>query len=254
MAFLFGFVVDASVILGCFSRKRPVRLGVTHEPVVDSRVRKGDRLGVDYGRAIENLSDGRVGVELDETVYALDASTIDLCLSLFPWARFRRTKSAVKLHTLLNLRGDIPEFIHISDGKLHDVNVLDILVPEAGSVYVMDRGYLDFERLYALRQAMAFFVTRAKRRFQCKRRYSRPVDKATGLRCDQTIVLTGFYSAKKYPEPMRRIVYVDAETGKPYWVHRVGGPKWGRRPSEGLLFLLELFMGRPESTSRPSAG
>ena len=153
---------------------------------------------------------------MDTSVYALDASTIDLCLSLFPWARFRKTKGAIKLHTLLNLRGNIPEFIHISDGKLHDVNVLDILIPEAGSIYVMDRGYVDFKRLYALHQATAFFVTRAKRNFQYKSRYSRPVDKTTGLRCDQTIVLTGVHSKKDYPETMRRIVYCDAETGKRY--------------------------------------
>ena len=154
------------------------------------------------------------GVELDNTVYALDASTVDLCLSLFPWAKFRQTKGAVKLHTLLNLRGNIPEFIHISDGKLHDVNVLDILPPEAGSIYVMDRGYVDFKRLYALHRAMAFFVTRAKSNFQCKRRYSHPVDKSTGLQCDQRIVLTGVRSKRDYPETMRRVVYRDAETDK----------------------------------------
>lgn len=154
------------------------------------------------------------GIELDNTVYALDASTIDLCLSLFPWARFRKTKGAVKLHTLLNLRGNIPEFIHISDGKLHDVNVLDIMIPEAGSIYVMDRGYVDFKRLYVLHQATAFFVTRAKSNFQSKRRYSRPVDKSTGLRCDHTVVLTGVHSKEDYPETMRRVVYRDTETGK----------------------------------------
>jgi len=154
------------------------------------------------------------GVELDNTVYALDASTIDLCLSLFPWARFRKSKGAVKLHTLLNLRGNIPEFIHISDGKLHDVNVLDILIPEAGSIYVMDRAYVDFARLFAMHQAMAFFVTRAKSNFKCRRRYSRPIDKRTGLRCDQTVVLTGIRSRNDYPEPMRRIVYYDEETEK----------------------------------------
>lgn len=154
------------------------------------------------------------GVELNNTVYALDASTIDLCLSLFPWAKFRSMKGAVKLHTLLNLRGNIPEFIHISDGKLHDVNVLDIIIPEAGSIYVVDRGYLDFKRLHVLHQAAAFFVIRAKSNFQCKRRYSRGVDTDTGLQCDQTVVLTGFYSKKDYPEALRRVVYRDAETGK----------------------------------------
>jgi IS4 transposase len=150
----------------------------------------------------------------NSTTYALDASTIDLCLSLFPWAKFRRAKGAVKLHTLLNLRGNIPEFIHISDGKLHDVNVLDLMSIEAGSIYVMDRGYVDFSRFYALHQATAFFVTRAKTNFRHTRRYSRPVDKTCGLRCDQTIVLTGIHSKEDYPEAMRRIVYRDAETHK----------------------------------------
>jgi len=154
------------------------------------------------------------GIELNNTVYALDSSTIDLCLSLFPWARFRKAKGAIKLHTLLNLRGNIPEFIHVSDGKPHDVNVLDILIPEAGAIYVMDRGYVDYERLYALHQASAFFVTRAKKGFQGRRRYSHSVDETTGLRCDQTVVLKGYYARKHYPEPMRRIVYSDAETDK----------------------------------------
>ncbi len=153
------------------------------------------------------------GVELEHTVYALDATTIDLCLALFPWAHFRTTKAAIKLHTLLNLRGDIPEFIYISDGKLADVNVLDILVPQAGAFYIMDRGYLDFERLYALHQAQAFFVTRAKRGFRFERRYSYKVKQGTGLQCDQTVVLSGFYSAKAYPDAIRRIRYYDAETG-----------------------------------------
>ena len=154
------------------------------------------------------------GVELDNTVYALDATTIDLCLSLFPWARFRKTKSAVKMHTLLNLRGSIPEFIHISEGKMADVRVLDILVAEPGSFYIMDRGYIDFGRLYTMHQSLAFFVTRAKRGFQFQRRYSRHVDKSTGLCSDQTIILTGVDTAKYYPEPLRRICYYDAETRK----------------------------------------
>src|SRR5246127_4421541 len=134
------------------------------------------------------------GMELSETVYALDSTTIDLCLSVFPWAPFRATKAAVKMHTLLDLRGAIPSFIHISDGKLHDVNVLDLLLPEAGAFYVMDRGYVDFERLARLDDAGSSFVTRAKFNLNARRRYSRPVDRATGLRCDQTVVLTGFYS------------------------------------------------------------
>lgn len=154
------------------------------------------------------------GVELDQTVYALDSTTIDLCLSVFHWARFRNTKAAIKLHTLMDLRGSIPTFIHISDGKLHDVNVLDQLIPEPGSFYIMDRGYLDFERLYTLNQCAAFFVIRAKSNLQFRRLYSHPVKKITGLKCDQTIVLTGFYSYKSYPEKLRRIKYYDLETDK----------------------------------------
>jgi hypothetical protein len=154
------------------------------------------------------------GVELTNTVYALDATTIDLCLSMFPWAPFRSTKAAVKLHTLLDLRGSIPTFIHISDGKLHDVNALDLIIIEAGAFYVMDRGYLDFERLYALDQAGGFFVTRAKRNLDARRLYSAPVDRSTGLISDQTTVLNGFYASKRYPGHLRRIRYRDPETGK----------------------------------------
>lgn len=152
-----------------------------------------------------------LGIDLSETVYALDSTTIDLCLSLFPWARFRKTKAAVKLHTLLDLRGGIPSFIHISDGRLHDVNVLDLLITEPGAFYVMDRGYLAFDRLYALEQAGSFFVTRTKSNTQLKRLYSRPVDRATGLICDQIVELTVFYSRKDYPERLRRIRYRDSE-------------------------------------------
>ena len=149
--------------------------------------------------------------ELDSTVYALDSTTIDLCLSMFPWAKFRRRKGAVKLHTLMNLRGAIPEFIHISDGKMRDVRFLDLLMPQPGAYYVMDRGYIDFARLYALHQAKAFFVTRALKKQQIQRRYSYPVDKTTGLQCDQTIVLTGPISKQKYPEPLRRIKFYDVQ-------------------------------------------
>ena len=149
------------------------------------------------------------GIDLKNTVYALDSTTIDLCLALFPWARFRKNKGAVKLHTLLDLRGNIPSFIDITDGKVHDVNVLDILIFEAGSFYIMDRGYIDFKRLYALHQALAFFVTRAKSNLKCCRLYSRPIDKTTGLRCDQTIVLT--QSFEDYPEQLRRVKFYDAE-------------------------------------------
>ena len=154
------------------------------------------------------------GVELEHAVFALDSTTINLCLSLFPWARYQRLHGALKLHTLLNLRGDIPEFIHISNGKMADVRVLDLLVPIPGSFYVMDRAYVDFKRLYRFQQSAAFFVTRARRRFQFQRRVSRPVDTGTGLRCDQTVVLTGVTSATDYPEPVRRIRYVDPETGR----------------------------------------
>jgi hypothetical protein len=154
------------------------------------------------------------GVELSNTVYALDATTIDLCLSVFPWAPFRSTKAAVKLHTLLDLRGAIPSFIHISDGKLHDVNVLDLLIPEPAAFYVMDRGYLDFERLHLLHCAGSFFVTRAKSNMDARRVYSQPCDRTTGVMCDQSIVLNGFYSSQHYPEHLRRIRYKDPESGK----------------------------------------
>ena len=153
-------------------------------------------------------------LDLDASVYALDSTTIDLCLSLFDWAPFRSTKAAIKLHTLLDLRGAIPAFIHISDGKLHDVNVLDILLVEAGSFYIMDRGYLDFVRLYAMHQAGVFFVTRAKEGMNARRVYSHPVDRATGIICDQRVMLNGFYSARNYPEHLRRIRFKDPETGR----------------------------------------
>jgi hypothetical protein len=155
-----------------------------------------------------------MGVDLDQSLYALDSTTIDLCLALFPWARFRRHKAAVKMHTLLDLHGNIPAFIHITDGKLHDVNVLDQIVPEAGAFYVMDRGYIDFERLFVLTLSAAFFVVRTKSNVLLQRRYSHPVDKSTGVRSDQTVLLTSFESASVYPDPLRRVSYNDAETGK----------------------------------------
>jgi hypothetical protein len=154
------------------------------------------------------------GVELKNTAYALDTTTIDLSLSLFPWAHFRRAKAAVKLHTLLDLRGNIPTFIHISDGKLHEVNVLDQITFEAGSFYVMDRGFLDFGRLHALHRAQAFFVIRAKSNLQYRRLYSHPIDKASGLHGDQTVVLTGMQSCTDYPSPLRRITFYDAKHDK----------------------------------------
>jgi hypothetical protein len=155
-----------------------------------------------------------LGVDLDNTVYALDSTTIDLCLSVFPWAHFRSTKAAVKMHTLLDLRGCIPSFIHISEGKLHDVNVLDLLLPEPGAIYVMDRGYVDFARLYLLHQAGAFFVTRAKSNIDARRLYSAPSDRANGIICDQTIVLAGIQTSQLYPEHLRRIRFKDPESGK----------------------------------------
>ena len=154
------------------------------------------------------------GLDLDATVYALDSTTIDLCLSLFDWAPFRSTKAAVKMHTLLDLRGNIPTFIHISEGKLHDVNVLDVLVPEAGAIYVMDRGYLDFKRLHTFHQASAFFVTRAKSNMDARRVYSATTDRSIGIMCDQTIALNGYYSSRDYPAHLRRIRFKDPETGK----------------------------------------
>jgi len=155
-----------------------------------------------------------LAVELKNTVYALDATTIDLCLSIFPWAHFRKAKGAVRLHTLLDLRGNIPSFIHISDGKLHEINVLDILPLEAGAFYIMDRGFLDFSRLHAVTSASAFFVIRGKSNLKCRRLYSHPVDRATGVVCDQTILLTVPKSAEDYPDKLRRVKYHDAETNK----------------------------------------
>ena len=153
-------------------------------------------------------------VDLDNTVYALDSTTIDLCLSLFPWAHFRSTKAAVKMHTLLDLRGNIPSFIHISDGKLHDVHALDMLVPEAGAIYVMDRGYVDFARLYRLHEAGAFFVTRAKSNLNAHRVYSAATDRTTGVIADQTIALDGHYTKRDYPVHLRRVRFRDPKTGK----------------------------------------
>src|SRR5580692_9893135 len=155
-----------------------------------------------------------LGLDLTNTVYALDSTTIDLCLSVFPWAHFRTTKAAVKMHTLLDLRGNIPSFIHVSDGKLADVHALDLLLPEAGAIYVMDRGYVDFARLHALHQAGAFFVTRTKSNMNAHRVYSVPTDRTTGIICDQSIALDGHYTSKNYPEQLRRVRFRDAVSGK----------------------------------------
>jgi len=162
---------------------------------------------IDQARKL--YADEDFGVQLDETVYALDATIIDLCLTVFPWANFRKTKGAVKLHTLLDLRGNIPSFIAITEGRIHEVNILDLLLPQIGAIYIMDRGYLDFERLFALHQARAFFIIRAKTNTDKRRLYSRPVDKSTGLRCDQVVAFNGFYSEKAYPENLRRVVFFD---------------------------------------------
>lgn len=196
-----------------------IRSNVSRNTLANANKVRDWRIYADFAQYLINTArklyaNEDFGVELDQTVYALDATTIDLCLSVFPWAKFRHTKAAIKLHTLLDLRGSIPTFIHISDGKLHDVNVLDQLIPEPGAFYIMDRGYLDFERLYMLTQCATFFVIRAKSNLQYRRLYSHPVKKITGLKCDQTIVLTGFYSSKSYPEKLRRIKYYDAETDK----------------------------------------
>jgi transposase len=155
-----------------------------------------------------------IGVDLDESLYALDSTTIDLCLSLFPWAKFRKHKAAVKMHTLLDLHGNIPTFIRITDGKVHDVNVLDEILPEAGAFYVMDRGYVDFERLNVFTLSAAFFVVRTKSNVLLQRRYSHPVDKTTGVRSDHTVILTAINSARAYPEPLRRVSYLDVKTRK----------------------------------------
>ncbi len=174
------------------------------------------RIYCDFAQVLIHIArklyaDEEFGLELEETVYALDASTIDLCLSLFPWAKFRKTKAAVKLHTLLDLRGNIPTFIAITDGKVHDVNILDELIPEPGAIYVMDRGYLDFARLYTIHQGGAFFVIRSKSNTKFSRVYSHRIDKSTGIQCDQSITLSGFYPKKGYPEKLRRVKFFDKE-------------------------------------------
>jgi hypothetical protein len=177
------------------------------------------RIYADFAQVLIALARGlyredAIGVELEQTVYALDSSTIDLCLSLFPWAKFRKRKGAVKMHTLLDLHGNIPTVVIITDGKVHDVNILDELAIEAGAFYIMDRGYVDFGRLFAIHTAPAFFVTRAKSNFDFRRLYSRPVDKSTGIQCDQVIVLNGIHVSKTYPQHLRRIRYIDADTDK----------------------------------------
>jgi hypothetical protein len=196
-----------------------IRAPVSRSTLADANETRDWRLYADFALALIAIArrlyaGDDFGLALKETVYALDSTTIDLCLAVFPWAHFQRTKAAVKLHTLLDLRGPIPSFIHITDGKGPDVQVLDIPVPEPGAFYVMDRGYLDFARLFRLTQVGAFFVIRSRSNTRVRRRYSHPVDRTAGLICDQTIVLDGQYSGTTYPDKLRRIKYHDAETDK----------------------------------------
>ena len=196
-----------------------IRSTVSRNTLANANATRDWRIYADFAQSLIGIArklyaDEPFGVDLSDTVYALDTTTIDLCLSVFPWAPFRKTKAAIRLHTLLDLRGNIPSFIHISDGKLHEVNILDYLLPEPGAFYIMDRGFIDFERLYRLNIMGGFFVIRAKSNLKVKRRYSHPVDRATGLVCDQAVVLTGFYSFKDYPAPLRRIRFKDPATGK----------------------------------------
>ena len=198
-----------------------IRSRVARSTLAEANEKRDWRIYADFAQSLIQTArrlyiDEELGLDIDNTVYALDATTIDLCLSVFPWAHFRQAKAAIKLHTLLDLRGNIPTFIHISDGKLHDVNVLDILIPEPGAYYVMDRGYLDYKRLHQLNQVAAFFVIRAKSNLQFRRIYSHPIDKSTGLRCDQTIKLTGFYPRQHYPNMLRRIKFYDVKTDKKF--------------------------------------
>ena len=180
----------------------------------DSQLAYLRRLCSAFGIARPLHAEDPIGLELDHTIYALDSTTIDLCLSLFPWAKFRQHKAAVKVHTLLDLHGSIPAFIHITDGKVHDVNILDEILPEAGAFYVMDRAYVDFERLYVFTLCSAFFVVRTKENILLERRYSHPVDQNTGVRSDQTVILAPIESAKVYPDILRRVSFYDVETDK----------------------------------------
>lgn len=196
-----------------------LRTAVTRSTLADANEARDWRIYAEFAQALIRTARALyakedLGLELANTVYALDATTIDLCLSLFPWAPFRTTKAAITLHTLLDLRGAIPSFLHISSGKLHDVNVLDLLLPEPAAFYIMDRGYLDFERLWGLDQAGSFFVIRAKRNLRTRRLYSHAVDRPSGVGCDQTVVLEGFASHTHYPGHLRRIRYKDPDSGK----------------------------------------
>jgi hypothetical protein len=196
-----------------------IRSAVARNTLANANAVRDWRIYADFAQSLIGIArplyvDEPFGVDLKDTVYALDATTIDLCLSVFPWAPFQSTKAAIRLHTLLDLRGNIPTFIHISDGKLHEVSVLDQLLPEPGAFYIMDRGFLDFARLHRFHQAGSFFVTRAKSNTKAKRRYSHRVDRSLGLICDQTIFLTGDYSPQDYQAPLRRIRFKDPDTAK----------------------------------------
>ena len=198
-----------------------IRGTIARSTLADANEKRDWRIYQDFAHILihharELYSKDAFGVSLQETVYALDSTTIDLCLALFPWAKFRTHKGAVKMHTLMDLRGNIPSFVAITDGKVHDVNILDVLIIEPDSFYIMDRGYIDFDRLYHIHRSQGFFVIRGKSNLSFQRQYSRPVDKTNGLRCDQTIKLTGPNSSVYYPEQLRRIKYADPETGKSY--------------------------------------
>ena len=196
-----------------------IRSGVARNTLAHANAVRDWRIYADFAQSLIGIArplyaQDSFGVDLEETVYALDTTTIDLCLSVFPWAVFRSAKAAIKLHTLLDLRGNIPTFLHISNGKMHEVNVLDQLLPEPGAFYIMDRGFLDFERLHRFHQAGSFFVTRGKSNLKVQRRYSHPVNRTTGLICDQSVVLTGFYSQQDFPAPLRRIRFKAPNTSQ----------------------------------------
>ena len=213
---------DIEACLGSMSHKlyhMGFRSRIARSTLADANEAHDWRIFADFAQHLIGVArplhaEDPMGVELDHSLYALDSTTIDLCLTLFPWAKFRQHKGAVKMHTLLDLHGNIPTFIRITDGKVHDVNILDDISPEAGAFYVMDRGYIDFGRLYGFTCSSAFFVVRTKKNVQMQRRYSRPVDKSVGLRSDHTVILTAVESANVYPDALRRVSYFDAETNQ----------------------------------------
>jgi IS4 transposase len=215
---------DIEACLRAIPKKRyhmGIKGSIARSTIAEANERRDWRIYADFAQRLisharDLYAEDDFGLELDETVYALDSTTIDLCLELFPWATFRTTKAAVKLHTLLDLRGSIPSWAFITNGKVHDVNILDYLVPEPGSFYVMDRGYLDFARLYQINLGQAFFVVRAKTNTKYQRQYSHPVDRSCGLICDQTGLLTGFYAAQDYPDKLRRVKFHDREIDKSF--------------------------------------